>query len=46
MRVVQQRDQPATAGADVSFPDGLSQHRRWSDRVPGVVFLLVFFFRF
>lgn len=31
-RAVQQRDQPATAGADVSFPDGLRQHRRWSDR--------------
>lgn len=33
MRAVQRRDQPATAGADVSFPDRLSQHRRWSDRV-------------
>lgn len=26
------RDQPARAGADVSFPDGCSKHRRWSDR--------------
>lgn len=32
MRPVQQRDQPDTAGADVSFPDGLSQHRRKSNR--------------
>lgn len=32
MCAVQQMDQPATAEADVSFPDGLSQHGRWNDR--------------
>lgn len=28
----QWRQQPATAGADVSFPEGLSQPQGWSDR--------------
>lgn len=32
MLAVPWRQQAATPGADVSFPEGLSQYRGWSDR--------------